>query len=420
MRTLTRRALVPVRPAPAALPSAATHSRACSNRALQRLLATSAVQAKLRASTPDDAPEREADRVADQVMRMPAEGMGALRFSDAQAVVQRKCPACEEDDRVLQRQTAEPGSPPRAQADPVPGAGSPLSASERAFFEPRFGRDLAHVRLHSGPLASQLAESIQARAFTYGRDIVLGSGELASGTESGKRLLAHELAHTIQQGARPNLIQRLVRPNLVSCRNPTAAQQATVGADPVGTLDAANTRAVELMDNAIATLEFNRNAILAGAEPTSPTVGDATAAALQSRMRINPSNRAVWTGTGIGSVQLLIRRLRMVRNLLGGGWLSYTCIAPAAINTATCAGPACGGATRAASCEGVSRLFLCTPFWADSADDQAGTLMHESFHIYFGFIDDVGHEGNAHCYEQLVFDLNGVAINPAFVGSCPA
>jgi hypothetical protein len=78
------------------------------------------------------------------------------------------------------------------------------------------------------------------------------------------------------------------------------------------------------------------------------------------------------------------------------------------------------GAVRAVSCDGTARLVLCAPFWGDSADDQAGTLMHESFHIFFGFVGDTGHEGNAHCYEQLIFDLSNVAINPLFVGACPA
>jgi hypothetical protein len=137
-------------------------------------------------------------------------------------------------------------------------------------------------------------------------------------------------------------------------------------------------------------------------------------------MRIDASDRAVWTGTGIGSVQLLIRRLRMVRNLLDGGGLRYTCLGGANVTVGACSGPGCVGAVRAVSCDGTARLVLCAPFWGDSADDQAGTLMHESFHIFFGFVGDTGHEGNAHCYEQLIFDLSNVAINPLFVGACPA
>lgn len=71
--------------------------------------------------------------------------------------------------------------------------GQPLPASERAFFEPRFGRDLADVRLHSGPAAGALARSVDARAFTLGSSIVLGDGQYS------RELLAHELTHVAQQ-----------------------------------------------------------------------------------------------------------------------------------------------------------------------------------------------------------------------------
>ena len=74
------------------------------------------------------------------------------------------------------------------------GGGRPLPTAERAFFEPRFGRDFSNVRLHSGPAAGELARSVHARAFTLGDSIVLGSGQ------GGRELLAHELTHVVQQG----------------------------------------------------------------------------------------------------------------------------------------------------------------------------------------------------------------------------
>ncbi|MEA2563867.1 MAG: hypothetical protein QOH06_5371 [Acidobacteriota bacterium] len=86
------------------------------------------------------------------------------------------------------------------------GGGRPLPASERAFFEPRFGCDFANVRLHSGTAASELARSVQARAFTLGDSIVLDSGE------SGRELLAHELTHVVQQGVGgSDLVSRIQR-----------------------------------------------------------------------------------------------------------------------------------------------------------------------------------------------------------------
>lgn len=81
------------------------------------------------------------------------------------------------------------------------GGGKPLPAAERAFFEPRFERSFSQVRIHTGGQAAEAARSVRARAFTAGRDIVFGPGAYAPESASGRRLLAHELTHVVQQGA---------------------------------------------------------------------------------------------------------------------------------------------------------------------------------------------------------------------------
>lgn len=78
--------------------------------------------------------------------------------------------------------------------------GTPLPASERAFFEPRFGRSFDDVRIHDGARADAASRSISARAFTLGGDIAFSKGEYRPGTVEGRHLLAHELTHTVQQG----------------------------------------------------------------------------------------------------------------------------------------------------------------------------------------------------------------------------
>ena len=80
------------------------------------------------------------------------------------------------------------------------GAGQPLSAAERSFFEPRLGHDLGAVRVHDDSAARSAARDISAQAFTYGQDVYFGAGRYRPGTESGRELLAHELAHTVQHG----------------------------------------------------------------------------------------------------------------------------------------------------------------------------------------------------------------------------
>jgi hypothetical protein len=85
------------------------------------------------------------------------------------------------------------------------GGGSPLLQSTRAFFEPRFGADFSQVRIHTGARAAETAKSINARAFTVGRDVAFGKGQYSTESQDGRRLLAHELTHVVQQHAASSL-----------------------------------------------------------------------------------------------------------------------------------------------------------------------------------------------------------------------
>lgn len=80
------------------------------------------------------------------------------------------------------------------------GRGHPLEAGTRSFMEPRFGLDLSGVRLHTDGATASVAGVLGARAFTLGRDIGFGAGAYRPGTNAGRRLIAHELAHTLQSG----------------------------------------------------------------------------------------------------------------------------------------------------------------------------------------------------------------------------
>ncbi len=88
------------------------------------------------------------------------------------------------------------------------GGGQPLPSQVRREFEPSFGADFSGVRVHTGSDAAGLNQAIQARAFTHGQDIYMGAGQYDSGSTSGKRLLAHELTHTIQQTGGQRAVQR--------------------------------------------------------------------------------------------------------------------------------------------------------------------------------------------------------------------
>jgi hypothetical protein len=164
------------------------------------------VQAKLAVSQPGDPYEREADRVADAVMRMPepASSIGSsVAGVGRETIVQRLCTECEEEGKAsdVQRKETSAGaaSSVSANAGALTGSGSPLSPATRSFFEPRFGVDFSHVRLHTDADAAEAARSIDAKAFTVGSHIAFGSGQFVPEAPEGRRLLAHELTHVLQQ-----------------------------------------------------------------------------------------------------------------------------------------------------------------------------------------------------------------------------
>jgi len=186
------------------------HDAARTNRTQVRESLAPRVQTKLTVGPPDDAYEREADNVADAVMRM-ADGTSQL------GQIQRECDKCEEE---LNRAPAGPPNVPvvkpavESGIQSLRGRGEPLPTSAREFFEPRLGRDLSMVRVHTGQAAADTARMVNARAFTIGRDLVFGGGQFAPATSSGKRLMAHELTHVIQQAGDPGFsnVQRQAIP----------------------------------------------------------------------------------------------------------------------------------------------------------------------------------------------------------------
>lgn len=98
--------------------------------------------------------------------------------------------------------------PPLAPRPGLPGStGHPLDAAARQLFEPRLGRDLSQVRVHTGPLAAACARQLRATAFTVGTDIAFAAGRYAPGTLAGRRTLGHELAHATQPGLRHTILR---------------------------------------------------------------------------------------------------------------------------------------------------------------------------------------------------------------------
>ncbi len=153
---------------------------------------TSPLQVELRVSQARDASEREVDRVAEHVMRTPAPGENAGETGSDRATappLRRKSSSCERR-----------------------GGGEPLAKSLKEFFEPRFGADFSKTRVHDDSEAHRSAAGLNARAFTIGENISFAEGEYEPGTEEGRWLIAHELAHVAQQeqagGGQPEIQRR--------------------------------------------------------------------------------------------------------------------------------------------------------------------------------------------------------------------
>jgi hypothetical protein len=286
-----------------------------------------AVQPKLTVGAAHDPAEQEADQVAEQVMRMPVpvaappggadapkpSGNSIQRAAEEEEIqtkplaatirpwVQRagltlndkdvQRAAEEEDELQTKRVSAvdsfEVGSDFEDRVATT-GGGSPLPAETRAFMEPRFNMDFSGVRVHAGSEAADLNRQVSAQAFTLGRDIYLGEGQTDVASDDGKRLLAHELTHVVQQGGAGNLGRKVNRCASAGCRADEALLKLAVQrqiAEPIarGSLSSLPIKINRcatgdcFADEALLKRSIQRQATVAGVEPppaSAPTDSD--------------------------------------------------------------------------------------------------------------------------------------------------
>ncbi|POY36194.1 hypothetical protein C3K47_10570, partial [Solitalea longa] len=189
----------------------------------------------------DDPFEREADAMAEKVMRMPStESVPAYQPPPD---IQKKCAACEEEEQINRKETKQNGtsvvSPLVTQV--LASSGQPMDESVRNFMEPRFGYDFSNVQIHNNSLAHQSSSAINALAYTHKNHIVFGNGKYQPETTTGQHLLAHELTHVVQQNVgiskkrepTEQNIQRHTLENDPATAPPMTCQVAT--SSPLGT-----------------------------------------------------------------------------------------------------------------------------------------------------------------------------------------
>lgn len=159
-------------------------------------------------SSPHDPAEREAEDTARKVVKMPHSEPAAASKGAG--------------NDTIQRQAAAP-SPLVTPTGVTLTGGAPLPASVRSYMEPRFGADFGHVRVHHDRAAAEQSAQLGAHAFTVANHVFFGDGKFQPESDGGRELIAHELTHTIQQGA---ALQRSAEPT-VQRRADAAVTQRT-------------------------------------------------------------------------------------------------------------------------------------------------------------------------------------------------
>ncbi len=184
------------------------------------------VQSKLKIGQPGDKYEQEADQVAERVMRMPepqvqrkrclsCHGMDEEEQIQAKPITQQVIPLVqrqeaesedeEEEDEEIVRAKQATGQSPKVtpklatHIQSLQGGGQPLDLVTRSFMEQRVGYDFSQVRVHTDARAAESARAVNALAYTVGNNLVFGPSQYAPKTDLGRRLITHELTHTLQQ-----------------------------------------------------------------------------------------------------------------------------------------------------------------------------------------------------------------------------
>lgn len=147
-----------------------------------------ALPAPLTVGRADDPAEHEADRIAERVSRMP----GPQGFVTTSPPRPRRAGMPDSGNAGVRM--------PSLVHEVLRSPGRPLDAASQGFMEHRFGRDFSQVRVHDDARAALSARALNAHAYTLGYDVVFGTGKYSPNSADGRRLLAHELVHVVQQG----------------------------------------------------------------------------------------------------------------------------------------------------------------------------------------------------------------------------
>lgn len=376
-----------------------------------------------------DPAEKAADQMADRVMRMPISG----------GMVHRKCKECKVEENKVKRApenqeqeetvktkstpTSSPiaagsaavtASPNTATAIKSMGVGKPLAQAERAFFEPRFGTDLSSIRIHDDSTTDKASQGIHARAFTLGSNIAFAKGEHRPETESGRHLMAHELAHVVND---QSTLRRAVRSNSSCADNsnnsPGNALQAIEKADSMGVSMASAADGLLLISTTTMTPNtFHTDNIVKAYFKWFGGPRQLNNGRFKSRFRRAsfPSVQEAASNEMRGIGGRLTRIARWLQRAI-----RYQCPGTSRFTLRGCRRTRCDATDLAIACPtGTRHIAICPHFW-DFPDvkAQASVLVHEAAHagLRFG-----GHperlsrrHRNPACYGKFLREVFGVS-----------
>lgn len=340
------------------------------------------IQCKLIVGAPGDSCEKEADAVADNIMRMPEHNflqrkcscgeeklqhqeedekeIIQAKFQSPGSFIQRKCTECakKDEEEAIQRQPlssflqrkesskgtiASEGTGNRINNSR--GNGNNIDRTTRSFMENGFGADFGEVKIHTGNEAIQMNRELDAKAFTVGSDIYFNDGQYQPGSDSGKHLLAHELTHTIQQRNHHH-VQRA--PQKVSLNYSTACPDPAKIAESIpGALSMTDTACNWF-------ISLNQN--------------DQTRVAYLLRQIFLDDSDQV-------SSQVLTRLLSIRRYLemAKDGQLFFSCTKGA--------DPDCNGWNAYVRPGERNTIHICLPFYKLTLEERRWTLIHECSHV---------------------------------------
>ncbi len=385
--------------------------------------------------------------MADKVMRMKDINQQQVKPNAVTGLigrsVQRKCAHCEEEEKKkLMRK--ENGS---VANDAVPSSfasslqasktgGNTLPSRTRNSMENAFGVDFSGVRIHTGNEAAGMSRRINARAFTYGQDIYFNEGEYSTNTAQGRKLLAHELTHVVQQGGTQQRdIQRAV-----SSHSHCAANTNNSPANPLEVIAQANDRAVLMALGAshllfvdslfMQDVHFGSSGILnmyrrRFGDPTQVT---SHRGVTSFKNRFNGTSHNTLIKAQASEMQFLSARAKRVSEFLNGP-IRFTCAGTGSFTVGNCATGHCGTSAGMASCPDSSgrQIAVCQNFWAGfpSIDQKAIGMIHEAMHMLFHLHTDFDttpagsfaqRRIEPECYASLIADVYGVVPQDP---SCP-